>query len=125
MKRYVVDGETVKDTYIDRVYGLDDLEFLLNRLYRESMITQRDMEHAIELKAVNRHLKMENRILLLKLQQLTWKGMLDVKEIEDEVSTLCENPDKLSGYIHSFEKENFELKEKLKELGNYDGDILR
>ena len=50
--------------------------------------------------------------------------MLDINKIEKEVSELCLNPDEASQYIHKFEKENYELKKKLKELGEYSGDLL-
>jgi len=123
-ERYTKAGETIRDNYTERHYPLDEVPFLLNQLYREAMITRRDMEHSIELKAVNRHLRMENRVLTIKLQQLAFRGMLDINEIEKEVSELCSNPDEASNYIHNFEKENFELKKKLKELGEYNGDLL-
>ena len=50
--------------------------------------------------------------------------MLDIKDIENELKELCLNPDEASDYIHKFEKENFELKKKLRELGEYSGDLL-
>ncbi len=124
-ERYTKSGETIRDSYTGRHYPLDEVPFLLNQLYREAMITKNDIEHSVELKAVNRHLRIENRILTLKLQQLAWKGMLDISEIEKEVTELCDNPNELSEYIHNYEKENFELKQKLKELGEYNGDVLR
>ena len=123
-ERYAKAGETIRDNYTERHYPLDEVPFLLNQLYRESMITRRDVEHSIELKAINRHLRMENRFLTLKLQELAWDGMLDIKEIEKEISELCISPDKASQYIHEFEKENFELKKKLRDLGEYNGDLL-
>ena len=115
-ERYTKAGETIRDNYTKRHYPLDEIPFLLNQLYREAMITRRDMEHSIELKAINRHLRMENRVLTLKLQQLAWKGMIDISEIEKEVTELCDNPKELSDYIHKYEKENFELKQQLKFL---------
>ncbi|MBQ2832388.1 hypothetical protein [Methanobrevibacter sp.] len=123
-ERYTKAGETIRDNYTERHYSLDEVPFLLNQLYREAMITKRDVEHSIELKAVNRHLRMENRFLTIKLQQLVFRGMLDIKDIEKELSDLCLNPDEASQYIHKFEKENFELKKKLRELGEYNGDLL-
>ena len=124
-ERYTKAGETIRNNYTERHYPLDEVPFLLNQLYREAMITRRDMEHSIELKAVNRHLRMENRVLTLKLQQLAWKGLLDISEIEKEVTELCDNPKELSDYIHKYEKENFELKQQLKSLGKHNDDILR
>lgn len=124
-ERYVKAGETIRDRYTERHYELEDIPFLLNRLYREAMITKRDVEHSIELKAVNRHLRIENRVLTLKLQQLAWRGMVDISEIEKEVVELCDNSNELSKYIHKYEKENFELKQKLKALGKYNDDVLR
>ena len=123
--RYMKEGETIKDNYTKKYYPLDEVPFLLNRLYREAMVTERDVEYSIELKAVNRHLRVENRVLTLKLQQLAWKGMVDISEIEKEVAELCDNAIELSEYIHKYEKENFELRNKLKILGEYDGDVLR
>ena len=123
-ERYTKAGETIRDNYTERHYSLDEVPFLLNQSYREAMITKRDVEHSIELKAVNRHLRMENRFLTIKLQQLVFRGMLDIKDIEKELSDLCLNPDEASQYIHKFEKENFELKKKLRELGEYNGDLL-
>lgn len=49
---------------------------------------------------------------------------LNINDIEKEVTELCSNPDEASNYIHKFEKENFELKQKLKKLGEYNGDLL-
>lgn len=124
-ERYRKAGETIRDNYTQEHYPLDEVPFLLNQLYREAMITKRDVEHSIELKAVNRHLRIENRVLTLKLQQLAWKGMVDISEIEKEVVELCDSTKELSEYIHKYEKENFELKQKLKALGKYNDDILR
>ena len=124
-ERYTKAGETIRDNYTNKHYPLDEVPFLLNQLYRESMITQRDVEHSIELKAVNRHLQIENRVLTLKLQQLAWRGMVDISEIEKEVVELCDDPNELSKYIHKYEKENFELKQKLKELKEYNSDVIR
>ena len=87
-ERYTKAGETIRDNYTERHYPLEELPFLLNQLYREAMITRRDVEHSIELKAINRHLRMENRFLTIKLQQLAWRGMLDINEIEKEVSRI-------------------------------------
>ena len=50
--------------------------------------------------------------------------MLDIKDIEKELQDLCLNPKEASDYIHKFEKENFELKQKLRKLGEYTGDLL-
>ena len=122
--RYEIRDEKVYDTYTEREMSEADIVRNLNVFYRESMRTQNDVKHSIELKAVNRMLRMENRFLTLKLQQLAWRGMLDIGEIEKEVSELCLNPQELSDYIHSFEKENAELKQELKSRGKYDGDIL-
>ena len=124
MDRYsVIDGE-IKNNLTDRTYPIEEVCFMLNNLERQTEITQRDLTHCIELKAVNRHLKMENRFLTIKLQQLCWRGMMDVADIEKEISDLCLNPEEASDYIHKFEKENFELKQKLKECGKYSGDLL-
>lgn len=124
-ERYTKAGETIRDNYTQKHYSLDEVPFLLNELYREAMITRRDVEYSIELKAVNRHLRMENRFLTLKLQQLVFRGgMLDIKDIEKELQELCLNPKEAIQYIHKFEKENFELKQKLKKLGEYTDDLL-
>lgn len=123
-ERYTKAGETIRDNYTERHYSLEELPFLLNQLYREAMITRRDVEHSIELKAINRNLRMENRFLTFKMHELAFKGMLEISEIEKEISDLCLNPKKASDYIHQFEKENFELKKKLKEQGEYNGDLL-
>lgn len=120
---YFEDGK-IKNKYTDREYTMEEICFRLSVLEREAYRTARDIERCIELKAVNRHLRMENRFLTIKLQQLAWHGMLDINEIEKEVSELCLNPDEASQYIHKFEKENYELKKKLKELGEYSGDLL-
>jgi len=124
-ERYTKAGETIRDEYTERHYSLEEVPCLLNRLYYTSMVTRKDVEHSIELKAVNRHLRIENRVLTLKLQQLAWRGMVDISEIEKEVAELCNDPNELSDYIHKYEKENFELKQKLKALGKYNDDVLR
>ena len=124
MNKYsIIDGE-IKNNYTDRIYSIEDVCRILNELDRQAQITQRDLTHCIELKAVNRHLKIENRFLTIKLQQLCWRGMMDVADIEKEISDLCLNPEEASGYIHKFEKENFELKQKLTECGEYSDDLL-
>lgn len=125
MDRYsVIDGE-IKNNLTDRTYPIEEVCFMLNNLKRQTELTQRDLTHCIELKAVNRHLRMENRFLTIKLQQLVFhSGMLDIKDIENELQELCLNPDEASQYIHKFEKENFELKQKLRKLGEYNGDLL-
>ena len=121
---YVEDGK-IKNKYTDKEYSLEEICFKLSVLQREAHRTARDIEHCIELKAVNRHLRMENRFLTIKLQQLVFhSGMLDIKDIENELKELCLNPDKASQYIHKYEKENFELKKKLRELGEYSGDLI-
>ena len=125
MDRYsVIDGE-IKNNLTDRTYPIEEVCFMLNNLERQTELTQRDLTHCIELKAVNRHLRMENRFLTIKLQQLVFhSGMLDIKDIENELKELCLNPDKASQYIHKYEKENFELKKKLRKLGEYSGDLI-
>ena len=122
--RFKIENDKVYDTYREREMSSADICSNLNTFYIESMRTRRDVEHSIELKAVNRMLRMENRFLTIKLQQLAWRGMLDISEIEKEISELCLNPNEASDYIHKFEKENAELKQKLKMLGEYTGDIL-
>lgn len=68
---------------------------------------------------------MENRILTMKLTELTWKSVnLNHNDIQKEVTELCKSPDDASNYIHEFEQENFELKQKFKKLGEYTGDLL-
>ena len=120
---YVEDGK-IKNKYTGREYSLEEICFKLSVLQREAYKTARDIEHCIELKAVNRHLRMENRFLTIKLHSLVFRGMLDLKDIENELQELCLNPDEASQYIHKFEKENFELKQKLRKLGEYNGDLL-
>lgn len=120
---YVEDGKIIY-RYTGRSLSLNEACNLLNRLNIESKRSQNDLIKSIELKAVNRHLRMENRFLTIKLQQLAWRGMLNISEIEKEISDLCLNPDATSEYIHQFEKENFELKQKLRKLGEYTGDLL-
>lgn len=120
---YVEDGK-IKNKYTGREYSLEEICFKLSVLQREAYKTARDIEHCIELKAVNRHLRMENRFLTIKLHSLVFRGMLDIKDIENELQELCLNPDEASQYIHKFEKENFELKQKLRKLGEYSGDLL-
>lgn len=121
---YVEDGKIKNKYNPDREYSLEDICFKLSVLQREAYKTARDIEHCIELKAINRHLKIENRFLTIKLHSLVFRGMLDLKDIENELKELCLNPDEASDYIHKFEKENFELKKKLRELGEYSGDLL-
>ena len=122
---YVEDGKIKNKYNPDREYSLEDICFKLSVLQREAYKTARDIEHCIELKAVNRHLRMENRFLTIKLQQLAFhSGMLDIKDIENELKELCLNPDEASDYIHKFEKENYELKKKLRKQGEYTGDLL-
>ena len=120
---YVQDGK-IKNRFTDKEYSLEEICFKLSVLQREAYRTSNDIQRCLELKAVNRHLKMENRFLTIKLQQLAFRGMLDVHEIEKEISELCLNPDEASDYIHKFEKENFELKQKLRKQGEYTGDLL-
>lgn len=125
MREYYVEDGKIKNKYNpDREYSLDDICFKLSVLEREAHKTARDIEHCIELKAINRHLRMENRFLTIKLHQLAFTGMLDIKDIEKELQDLCLNPKEASDYIHKFEKENFELKQKLRKLGEYTGDLL-
>ena len=124
MDRFYVEGGKIIYRYTGRSLSLNEACNLLNRLSIESERSQNDLIKSIELKAVNRHLRMENRFLTIKLQQLAWRGMLDLSEIEKEISDLCLNPDEASEYIHQFEKENFELKQKLRKLGEYTGDLL-
>ena len=120
---YVEDGK-IKNKYTGREYSLEEICFKLSVLQREAYKTARDIEHCIELKAINRHLRMENRFLTIKLHQLAFEGMVRIEDIEKELQDLCLNPKEASAYIHKFEKENFELKTKLKELGEYNGDLL-
>lgn len=120
---YVSDGK-IKNRFTDKEYSLEEICFKLSVLQREAYRTSNDLQRCIELKAVNRHLRIENRFLTIKLQQLAFRGMLDVHEIEKEISELCLNPDEASDYIHKFEKENFELKQKLRKQGEYTGDLL-
>ena len=121
---YYVSNGKIKNKFSDREYSLEEICFKLSVLEREAWKTSGDIERCIELKAVNRHLRIENRFLTIKLQQLAWRGMLDISEIEKEISDLCLNPDQASEYIHQFEKENFELKKKLRKQGEYTGDLL-
>lgn len=124
MDAYYVENGKIIYQYTGRSLSLNEACDLINRLKLEATRSQNDLIKSIELKAVNRHLRMENRFLTIKLQQLALRGMLDISEIEKEISDLCLNPDEASDYIHQFEKENFELKKKLKEQGRYNGDLL-
>lgn len=124
MSKYIVENGAIINQYTGHEYTIQDLCIMLNDLERHAHMTQRDLKHCIELKAVNRHLRMENRFLTIKLQQLCWRGMMDVADIEKELQDLCLNPDEASQYIHKYEKENFELKKKLRKLGEYSGDLL-
>lgn len=124
MNEFYVEGEKIINRYTGRSLSLNEACNLLNRLNIESERSQNDLIKSIELKAVNRHLKMENRFLTVKLHELAYREMLDVSQIQEEISELCLNPKKTSDYIHKFEKENFELKKKLKEQGRYNGDLL-
>lgn len=125
MDEYYVENGKIKNKYTDKEYSLEEICFKLSVLQREAHRTVRDIEHCIELKAVNRHLRMENRFLTIKLQQLVFhSGMLDIKDIENELKELCLNPKKASDYIHKYEKENFELKQQLQKMGKYSGDLL-
>ena len=54
-----------------------------------------------------------------KLYLVSGDNILWQKDIEGEIQELCLNPKDASDYIHKFEKENFELKQKLKECGKY------
>ena len=125
MNQYYVENNEIKNRFTDKTCSLEEICGILNMLEIEATRTQNDLIHSLELKAVNRHLRMENRVLTMKLTELTWKSMnLDYTDIEKEVTELCRSPDKASDYIHNFEKENFELKQKLKKLGEYNGDLL-
>ena len=124
MDRYYVEGGKIIYRYTGRSLSLNEACNLLNRLSIESARSQNDLIKSIELKAVNRHLKMENRFLTVKLHELAYRAMVDESPILEEISELCLNPKKTSDYIHKFEKENFELKKKLKEQGEYNGDLL-
>lgn len=124
MEYYVSDGE-IKSKYTDRVFSLEEVCRLLNRLEIEARRNQNDLIKSIELKAINRHLRMENRFLTVKLHKIGYESMsITLSDIEKELQDLCLNPKKASDYINKFEKENFELKKKLKELGEYSGDLL-
>lgn len=123
--KYVVENGVIVNRYTHREYSIDELCMELNQLNNEARITQRDLQRCIELKAVNRMLRIENRFLSMKLGQLGWRSMnLDPSEIEKEVSDLCLNPKTASDYIANVEKENFELKKKLRDKGEYAGDLL-
>lgn len=125
MNEYEVENGVIVNQYTHRKYSIDELCRKLNQLNRKARITQRDLQRCIELKAVNRMLRMENRFLSMKLGQLGWRSMnLDPSEIEKEVQDLCINPKEASEYIYQFERENFELKKKLRDKGEYSGDLL-
>lgn len=124
MDRFYVEGGKIIYRYTGRSLSLNETCNLLNRLSIESERSQNDLIKSIELKAVNRHLRMENRFLTVKLHEIAYRAMVDVSQIQEEISELCLNPKKTSDYIHKFEKENFELKQKLKEQGEYNGDLL-
>ena len=124
MDRFYVEGGKIIYRYTGRSLSLNEACNLLNRLSIESERSQNDLIKSIELKAVNRHLRMENRFLTVKLHEIAYRAMVDVSQIQEEISELCLNPKKTSDYIHKFEKENFELKKKLKEQGEYNGDLL-
>ena len=121
MDRYYVEGGKIIYRYTGRSLSLNEA---CNLLKIEATRSQNDLIKSIELKAVNRHLKMENRFLTVKLHELAYRAMVDASPILEEISELCLNPKKTSDYIHKFEKENFELKKKLKEQGEYNGDLL-
>ena len=125
MEKYSVINGQIKNNYTGMKYSLEQVCFEFNELERQAYMTQRDLIRCIELKAVNRMLRMENRFLTIKLEQLVWRSMsLDPKDIENEIQELCLNPKEASEYIHKFEKENFELKQQLKRCGEYNGDLL-
>ncbi len=125
MDKYSVINGQIKNNYTGMKYSLEQVCFEFNELERQAHMTQRDLIRCIELKAVNRMLRMENRFLTIKLEQLVWRSMsLDPKDIENEIQELCLNPKEASDYIHKFEKENFELKQQLKQCGEYKGDLL-
>lgn len=125
MNQYIVRDNEITNRFTDKTYSLDEVCSILNMLEVEAKRTQNDLIHSIELKAVNRHLRMENRVLTMKLTKLTWESMnLNQNHIEQEITELCQSPDEASNYIHKFEKENFELKQKLRKLGEYNGDLL-
>lgn len=125
MNEYEVENGVIVNQYTHREYSIDELCSILNQLNREARISQRDLQRCIELKAVNRMLRIENRFLSVKLGQIAWRSMsLDPSDIEKEVSDLCLNPKAASDYIAKFEKENFELKKKLRDKGEYSGDLL-
>ncbi|WP_296852601.1 hypothetical protein [uncultured Methanobrevibacter sp.] len=124
MDRFYVEGGKIIYRYTGRSLSLNEACNLLNRLSIESERSQNDLIKSIELKAVNRHLRMENRFLTVKLHEIAYRAMVDASPILEEISELCLNPKKTSDYIHKFEKENFELKKKLKEQGGYNGDLL-
>ncbi len=124
MSKFIVENGAIINQYTGEEYTIQDLCMELNDLEREARITKHDLITCIELKAVNRMLRMENRFLTIKLQQLAWRGMINPNDIEKEVMELCLNPKEASEYIHKFEKENFELKQQLKRCGEYNGDLL-
>ena len=124
MDAYHVEDGKIIYRYTGRSLSLNEACDLLNRLNIESKRSQNDLIKSIELKAVNRHLRMENRFLTVKLHEIAYRAMVDVSQIQEEISELCLNPKKASDYIHQFEKENFELKQKLRKLGEYTGDLL-
>lgn len=125
MNQYYVEDDKIKNRFTDKTYSLEEICSILNILEIEATRTQNDLIHSIELKAVNRHLRMENRFLTIKLHETAYKSYnLDPHSVINEISELCNNPKEASEYIHKFEKENFELKQKLKKLGEYNGDLL-
>lgn len=125
MNEYYVEDGKIKNKYTEREYSLEEICFKLSVLQREAYRTINDIERCIELKAINRHLRMENRFLTIKLNQLVWKcPNLIPSDIEKELQDLWINPQETSEYIHKFEEENFNLKRKLKKLGEYNGDLI-
>ena len=70
MNQYYVENNEIKNRFTDKTCSLEEICGILNMLEIEATRTQNDLIHSIELKAVNRHLKMENRVLTMKLTEL-------------------------------------------------------
>ena len=125
MNEYELVNGKIKSKYSKKVYTIEEVCRILNTLEKEAYITNRDVERSIELQAINRLLKVENRFLTMKLTEYCLKGDFGyLNKIEDELSDLMNNPRELGEYMANIEKENLTLKNRLKREGLYKGDLL-
>lgn len=89
------------------------LSLLNNYAYEKRQYTVHMHEQLIKTKAINEHLKRENRLILMKLYRLAFTGPVREEEIDKELVAI--DDDMIKRWEH-LELENEELKKQIKLL---------